>query len=584
MASKLENSVVNPNEELIDLAYSMAIEPHRYKALAKIIDTRLHDAHSSHQNHSINEVTDHFQRAFTLLERQGRHSNVSTGSMRYINADSRPSILVREDGVIFHANKSALSSLKIKIEQKINADNFEYGEYDCLLQDIKTLKKHKINTVISVYNMVLADGNSQIKMALFRAIDYTGKSIGRLCTFHIKWIPEMGRQFQESFNLKPVEMAIVKTIVTGGNLNGLANERGRSLATIRTQAKTLMSRLSVHSQVELACLYSGFTQSNRHSPLLEEVPQTHIDENWREKFILPLPNNRNLHYEIVGPKKGRPVLFFHALIGGTILTQSMRDDIEKRNIRLIMVWRPFFAQTSADGVHRGAPARFARDIEYLLDHLKVENCQILAVISGAIYAYACAQSMPKKISSIVSCGGCIPIATKEQFNQMGANSRVAIYLARYAPQLLPMLLRAMLSSIDSGYDYELVQSLYDNSPNDQNVFFDEEIASLVQNSFPTTVMQGYKPFARDIHMQARKWGHLLDGVTCKVALIHGDRDPAYPMNTVHAFIKDRENFKVLPISNAGQLVYLKHPNLAFAALDELEEQCGAHYIGDHKSP
>ena len=275
MANKLEDNVANSNEELIDLAYSMAIEPHRYNALTQIIDTRLQKIHSSHQNqekHAIDEVTDHFQRAFTLLERQGRHSNVSTGSIRYINADSRPSILVREDGVIFHANKSALSSLKIKIEQKINADNFEYGEYDRLSQDIKTLKKHKINTVISVYNMVLADGNSQMKMALFRAIDYTGKPIGRLCTFHIKWMPEMGRQFQESFSLKPVEMAIVKTIVTGGNLNGLANERSRSLATIRTQAKTLMSRLGVHSQVELACLYSGFTQSNRHSPLLEDIP------------------------------------------------------------------------------------------------------------------------------------------------------------------------------------------------------------------------------------------------------------------------------------------------------------------------
>ena len=277
-------------------------------------------------------------------------------------------------------------------------------------------------------------------------------------------------------------------------------------------------------------------------------------------------------------------MFFHALIGGTVLTQSMRDEIEKRDIRLIMVWRPLFAQTSSDGTHRGAPERFARNIEHLLDHLKVESCQILAVISGAIYAYACAQYMPKRITSIVSCGGCIPITSKKQFNQMGANSRVAIYLARYTPQLLPMMLRAMLSSIDAGYDYELVQSLYENSPNDQDIFLDEEIASLVQNSFPITVMQGYKPFARDVHMQARKWGHLLNGVTCKVTLIHGELDPAYPLSTVRTFINGRTNFKLLPISRAGQLVYLKHPNLAFDALDQREEQCGANCIGDLRTP
>ena len=70
-------------------------------------------------------------------------------------------------------------------------------------------------------------------------------------------------------------------------------------------------------------------------------------------------------------------MFSHALIGGLLLTRSMRDELDARNIRLIMVWRPYFAGSDPDGVHKKAPERFARDIEYLLDHLNIETCQIL---------------------------------------------------------------------------------------------------------------------------------------------------------------------------------------------------------------
>ena len=307
-----ENSDKSSNEALIDIAYAMAIEPHRYRALTQIIDTRLQEIHGQQgkvNTQGIDGVTEHFVRAFNMLETQGRHNKKASGSIGFVDNDTRPSLLLRENGRIFHANQSALETLKFSAAGKFTADSFQPGEYDKLLRDLKTIETHETDKLIAVYNLLDASGAQQIKMALSKTIDYKGNPIGRLFTFHIKWLPEMGRQFQEGFGLTGADIAITKAIVTGVSLKDEANARGSSLATVRTQVKSLLSKLDVHSQVELACLYSGFTQlRSNYSPPADGVGFD--DEVWREKSSLSLPTGRKLHYEIVGPSEGRPVLYF----------------------------------------------------------------------------------------------------------------------------------------------------------------------------------------------------------------------------------------------------------------------------------
>lgn len=571
-----ENTAGNSNERLIDLAYSMAVEPQRLNALSRILDERLHALHSAptlvdgdvkpQEKDSLDKITSHFERAFDLLERQGRRFNYATGSSRFIDSDTRPSALFLDNGQVFHANSAAREMLDFTDGKIPTSERFEIGQYDRLMRDLKTLENHEFDKIISVYNLLSKDGDEQIKMALSRAVGYKGQTIGRLCTFHIKWLPEMGRQFQAGFELTDVEIAITKAVVSGVSLKDLADERGRSLATLRTQTKVLLSKLGLHSQVELACLYSGFTQFNLKNPL-EQSKAADNKEPWRAKFTMTLPDKRILQYEMAGPPKGRPVLFFHALIGGLTLTQAMRDALLAQNIRLIMVWRPSFAGSSPDGKLHGSPERFAADIKYLLDHLSIDKCQIIGAISGAIYAYACAQFLPERISGIVNCGGCVPVATQAQFKKMDKSSRVTLYVARYTPRLLPMLMRAMLSNIDAGFDDEFVQELYAKSPYDSEILRDPELKPLIRDSFPVSAVQGYISFVRDIQVQASKWSYLLKGVTCPVTLLHSDQDPAFPLASVQAFIKNRPNFTLVSHPKSGQLIFFQHSKAMFEALN-----------------
>jgi len=578
------------NEALIDLAYSMAVEPQRFHVLSKILDDRLHALHraprlANEQDEphpdNLEDISSHFERAFDLLDRQGRRFNYATGSIRYVDSDARPSALVRADGRVFHANQAAVDILEFTKGDTVNPTRFDDGHHKRLMRDVQNIANHETDKMIAVYNLHVKGEAKPIKMALSKALDYNGDPIARLCTFHIKWLSEMSRQFKDGFNLTDAEVVITKAIVSGVSLKILAEQRERSIATVRTQANALLTKLGLHSQIELACLYSGFTRFNITDLSLTKKPEAN-SEPWRSKFILDLPSRANepsgrkLQYEMIGPPKGRPVLYFHSLVGGTVLNKAMRDELQARNIRMIMPWRPHFAGSSPDGKSRGAPERFAQDIEFLLDHLSIETCQITGGISGPIYAYACASHMPERISSIVACGGAIPLLTRKQFKLMDPSSRVSLYIARHTPTLMPMLLRAMLSKIDAGYDEEFIQEHYQSSPVDQDILQNPELKSLIRNMFTIVTAQGYTGFVRDIQTQASKWGHLLEGVTCPVTLLHGENDPVFSIETVRDFVKAKENFTISALAEGGQLIALQHPHVMFEALDALFR--GDNYI------
>ncbi len=569
------------NERLINLAYSLAIEPQRLRTLTQALFDRLEIINADRglddgtDGEKLDDVANHFAQASDLIERQGRRFNTATGSKQFIDLDTRPSLLLQKNGDIFYTNQAARDELRITGDNLLSPMQFEPGQYEALIKDLAALGTYEVDKLISVYDLRGSDGVPK-KMALSKSLDYFGKALGRLYTFHLKWLPEQGRQFQDGFGLTDVDLAITEALVKGIGLKELAKKRGRSLGTLRNQSKALIAKLGLHSQTELICLFSGFTTLIQSDPAVIDKPDL-LSEPWRTIAFMELPgspnqpNGRKMQYEMAGPLDGRPVLFFHALIGGCILTKAMRAELAARKIRLIMVWRPHFAGTSADanlkGNTRGEPERFAADIEKLLGHLKIEQCQILAQITGSIYAYACAQKLGSKIIGIVNCAGCVPILSRADFKKMEQTFRVVAYLGRYTPKLLPMLMRGMLAKIDAGFDVEVTDEIFLHSPHDLAVLHDPETKALMRAAYPNYTANSTLTFAVDVPLLASKWQHLLRGVNCPVTLVHGKNDPAYPHALISQFVQDKPNFNLITLENTGQLGLYQHPEAAFGALD-----------------
>ncbi|WP_282073155.1 hypothetical protein, partial [Janibacter hoylei] len=106
---------------------------------------------------------------------------------------------------------------------------------------------------------------------------------------------------------------------------------------VRHQTKTLLAKLNLRSQTELACLYSGFSKFNVKGQGADKSASAETDGRV-EHHVLLRPDNRVLDYELVGATSGRPVLFFPALLGGMTVTEDMHLALARHGLRLVMVW------------------------------------------------------------------------------------------------------------------------------------------------------------------------------------------------------------------------------------------------------
>ncbi|MEE9348173.1 MAG: alpha/beta fold hydrolase [Robiginitomaculum sp.] len=558
--------VKDVSEELIDMAYSMAIEPERFRALFDVLERHISSPEHESFERSLEQVSPHFDRASHMMDRQERRFNYATGSRRYIDEDSRPAALISSEGVILHSNDICAEQLGLTEGDKLSAERFEHGDYARISTDLKALASHKTDKVISIYTAYAGDDHTPMKVALSKTTDFNGKTIGRLSTFHVKWSSSVEQAFQDSFNLTSVEMDITRAVVSGQKLSQLAEQRRRSLATLRKQMKVLLAKMNLRSQVELACVYSGFTQFTlgRGSQAVMAKP---LVTPYSQSYDLTLKDGRNLHYEISGPETGRPVLYCHSMFGGAMVTPQMGEQLRKRNIKLITPWRPYFAKTSPDkGPIVEGPQRFARDVEALLIHLGIKRCQILGQTSGAIYAYHCAAHLGDKISAIVNVGGVIPIITKAQFSAMSHQTSRSIRLARHAPGLMPIAIRSILARIDAGYDEEFSLDYFDSCPADFAMVKRPIFQAYVRHVYPLMTRQGHHFMTRDIIVQASKWGAILERVNCPVTLVHGAQDTAYTIASIESFAKGHEGFSCIAVKDAGQLVLYQEPRRAFESL------------------
>jgi len=568
------------NAELIKLAYSMAVEPQKLHMMQSIIDEKLRtiydDAESNENGNQdpanlLKDVEVHFQNAMELMERSGRQSQSNSIATRMIDEDTQPAALVYPNGIILHTNHAAQIECGFLKGVRIADDIFDVGHHKTLMRDLKSLIRTEDKKFIGIYSCFSIDGERPFKLVLSKSEDLEGRTIGRISAMNVSWQESVGRQFQKTLGITPTEMDITRAVVSGLSLRDLAKQRGRSIGTLRNQMKRLLAKLDLSSKTELVTLYSGFSQINR-VPIYkgDETPFGH--QGWRQHFTFERASGLKMSYEVVGNDDGTPVLYLHPLIGGTGISLRMRAEIEKHNLKLIMPWRPHFLNTADGGPAESITERFAIDLEGLMDCLEIDQCPLMAGNEASVYGYAAGQYMPYRISGLLMTAGAIPLISREQFKAMGPHQRIPHFMARHAPGVINMYARSIMAMFDAGYDEEFVGRLFEDSPIDKATVLGDEIKPLARESVSYAFTQGYKSVSTELILSASKWGHLLDNINMPVTLVSGEQDSEFPVHTLENFVKERPNFRLRVVKEAGTFVIYQKPDIVFSELMVLINQ------------
>lgn len=565
-SSLIEHSSHEP--ELIRLAYAMVVEPASHHILADAIDEVMLNFYDGIEpiepENLFKNVEIHFNNALSLLEKQGRKTDAASSSIKNIEIDPRPVALITHNASILMCNQAGTDEHGWSAGYVFSVSDFVADGHDLLVENLKNIDGLEDDKTICVIHIKNPNHTNSRPYVLSKVTGSGGLSMARLTSINLRWSADIAAQFQSSFQLTPIELRITQAIVASQSLRDLASERGRSLGTLRNQLKHLLAKLELSSQTELVCLYSGYVQltmSSDTSTLEHNFRQT----PWRRQSTF-VRNEFVLDYSEVGPKTGRPILFFHPVLLGNSVCETIRQEINNRHIRLIMPWRPGFGMTSLTSNSKESPKDFAAHCIALLNHLGINKVQLLAENTGTISAMYFAANAPERTSALTAMSPILPLK-RAYFKSMSKQQRSLYYIAQHAPKLMPLIIRSIVAKCDTGFDEEWVLNHFKDFPLDLKTMARPDIKALARETYAISYMNGIQGSVRDFNATGQQWQAVFDAFKGDVSFIVGQHTGQFNPETLRNFACEKQNIHVHAIEGAACFVMHQKPKLVFDLID-----------------
>lgn len=390
-------------------------------------------------------------------------------------------------------------------------------------------------------------------------------------TTELGWPKNLSLALRSAFQLTAAEVEVVRSLAEGNSLRDIAQQRNRSLTTVRTQISSILSKTETHSQSELIRLtlglmdvvgsVGGAAAPVGHGGELAPIP-------FRSRIT---PDGRRSDWIEFGDPNGRPCVFLPLDYGLIRWPWQAEIAATERGIRVIVPIRAGYGHSSSlpGSVNRYGDA-IAADLAGLIDHLGIKRTAMIALGADLRFAMALAAIDPARISAILGCSSALPVTNAKQYERMGKWHRFILANARYAPQILPFLVRSGFALARSIGKERFFQSVNAGSPADIRTFADPSIRAAILLGSDICLggaHSAHDAFARECIDSETNWAELVRNCPVPVRLLQGAEDPQTPAATVRELMVEFPNLDVEIVENAGQLLFFQEwPRV----LDELE--------------
>lgn len=556
--------------KLIEAIYRVALEPNGYDDFMEHWDQHIAGAtgkleelqKSSDGEGSEPDLANHFTIGFRLLEEMGRGSP-ATFFGNQDDVSKRARFLLDLQGRVAWYNGAAGRQFGLERQSHINSLPLDDHGRDLLARMLKRLGETPEPSVPpAVVRLDAENGQTSVFMTARAIHDRDGQSMVLLEDSAHVWPAGMDSLLSDAFRFSPTEVDITRSLIEGQDATEIAAARGSAVATVRTQIKKLLSKTSAKSQVELVRLITALIPVAARDRSDEDADGVTLGRFWISGRSMPVFR--------FGPPKGRPVIFIHGMLDGCGMPEALIDGLHRENLLMVAPVRPCFGEAADDGGPiETAPQRFASDLAELCDQLDLSGCILLGHMAGSVYAFAAAAELGARALGILNVSGGVPILSNAQFNVISRRQRLVAYTAKYAPSVLPFILRAGIRQLDYGGESSFMQALYETAPIDMETLSDPEAHELVKDGYHFTVAQGYRGFEIDSYHVVRNWTGLVEATQQPVTLVHGIHDQVVDIASVRNF-SDRyaDRVTLVEAPESGQLVFYRQPDLIITAISD----------------
>lgn len=545
--------------EIVDRLYEVALDPTRLEQLLEDWESQVGTksdgvAVAAFQDR---EFDAHLHRASVFLDRF--EATREDGGYRSILEDIPRSAAFVSDGgsAIIGFNRSAALAFDLTEGARLEDLPFEPDDVALLRSAIVRVASGREEKVLTL-RMGVLNRDSPLMLRVGALAGGDARPLALVVSTELVWPEEFAGTVQEAFGLTTAEIDIVRGITLGQPVKEIAEARGRSAETVRTQLRSILSKTETHSQSELVRVLLGLMD-------VMALPTEGAAPVPRAGALEPVVFNsmiavdgRRLTWIEFGAPFGAPCLVFHTDYGLVRWPASAEREAVRLGIRVIVPVRAGYGRTDALAATIDQLDGVTRDYLALLDHLRLHRVAALVMGSALRFAMSVSLARPDLMSGILGAACQLPLQGPAQYERMDKWQRFVVANALHAPKILPFVVKAALSLARRVGKEAYFAQANGGSPADMECFSRPEVREAVLVGSEILLRDGltaHEAFLADCIDSARDWSALVHKTRVPVRLLQGDQDPMTPMQTVQELMADFKTLDVEFLPQTGQLLF-----------------------------
>ena len=402
-----------------------------------------------------------------------------------------------------------------------------------------------------------------------------------MATTETHWTANALARLRDTLGLSQAELEVLTALAKNHSLAEIADLRGRSLNTVRTQVKSLLAKTETSSQSDLmrlaltsvpisapdAPLDTAAMISGRVARAGLELPELPFQ-------VLYRPNGRSVDFLEFGDPNGRPVIYFCANFGMCRWPADGEFTAGQTGLRVIVPIRPGYGGSTPLPLGIDRAQAVAEDVIALMDRLDIPAAHCLVLDEDMPFAARLHAIAPDRVLGVLGCGASLPFLRDAQYQRMGRWHRFVLGTARFAPQFLSFASRAGFAMARQLGKAEFVRLIYSGSPSDVATTRSPRIFDALECG--TEILMGEGVDASDAYIEDTRVFHVTDwhqeframADSVQVVAMIGSDDQAVAPETVGEYRVDFPQVRIIMVQNAGIFLLFQH---CFEVLRQLEE-------------
>lgn len=484
-----------------------------------------------------------------------------------VEQSSTPSLVLSEHGSLLNANSAGLELLQVQMGCSLQQLGISPKDFD---QFKARLMQQADTTLIKLAR----PGQTQELIMLGRYQHHLRAFV--LSALQHSWPQAIDTALGELFGLTSSERCVLACLAQGLTSEQIAQQRHRSLGTVRQQVKAVLQKLGAQNQLQAATMAAAAASAvhqKQMPPSGDLLPQSGMAP-LRQYEIMHA--GRRLGFRLFGclEKYQATALYLHGPFFGAGDFDQERTQAALHGIRVLAVERPGYGRTQPPQRGQSAIDCMLSDIEAVVSHLKAEPNLCISHEIGCILGLALAQRQPAWVGQLFAISAAPPYQEAKQIHSMPAQQSVFIWAAKHTPWLVRLLIRLGMVRLRKLGPKAWYQAVFGEVEQDIQALEQDHLASAAVAVYGFNIQQLGAGFEQDLALYISDWSAWVKTFNAPLHLLHGSNNQTTRLDHLLLFTQLQPRSHIIEFAGQGQTLAVTQPEAIWAYIGKaLAQPC-----------